>query len=98
MSTGLEIINPAAKVSGGEPGSGVSPKRIETPEGLRIGLLDNGMPHAGEFLTHIGESFGNRHRTTFLMRRKSYTARSAGAELLDEIASNCDVVITGFGV
>jgi hypothetical protein len=98
MSTGLEIINPAAKVSGGEPGSGVSSKRIETPEGLRIGLLDNGMPHAGEFLNHIGESFEKRYRATLLMRRKSYTARSAGAELLDEIASKCDVVITGFGV
>jgi hypothetical protein len=32
------------------------------------------------------------------MRRKSYTARSAGGELLDEIAENCDAAITGFGV
>ena len=98
MSTGLEIINPTAKVSGGDPGSDVFTKRIETPEGLRIGLLDNGMPHAGEFLNHMGEAFEKRYGTTLLMRQKSYTARSAGAELLDEIASKCDVVITGFGV
>ena len=98
MSTGLEIVNPTAKVSGGDSGGDVSVKQVESPEGLRIGLLDNGMPHAGEFLNHMGESFEKRYRATLVTRRKSYTARSAGTELLDELASKCDVAITGFGV
>jgi hypothetical protein len=98
MGTGFEILNPTAKVTGGDAGSGSSIKRIESPKGLRIGLLDNGMPHAGDFLGHLGASFEKRHQAVLLTRRKGYTARSAEIELLDEIASQCDVAVTGFGV
>lgn len=98
MSTGLEIVNPTAKVTSGDSISGTSIKRIDSPHGLRIGLLDNGMPHAGDFLNHLGASLQQRHQVVLLTRRKGYTARSAEIELLDEIASQCDVAVTGFGV
>jgi hypothetical protein len=98
MSGGFEIINPVAQVPLGNEGEGVSLKRVDGVEGLRVGLLDNGMPHADNFLHHIGHTFEERYKTSLLMRRKPYTARSAGNELLDEIAANCDVAITGFGV
>ena len=65
---------------------------------MRIGLLDNGMPHAGEFLSHLGAAFEKHYQTPLLSRRKGYTARSAELEILDEIASQCDVAVTGFGV
>ena len=98
MSTGLEIINPIAKVSGADADAGVKRTRIESAKGLRIGLLDNGMPHAGDFLGHLGRSFEERYDAVLLTRRKGFTARSAEVELLDEIASTCDAVVTGFGV
>ena len=98
MSSGFEIINPVAQVLAENEGEEASRGRVDSPEGLRIGLLDNGMPHADDFLNHMGHAFEERYKTSILMRHKSYTARSAGGELLDEIAANCDVAITGFGV
>lgn len=94
---GIEIINPIAAVSD-EDESPSGGKKIETLEGIRIGLLDNNMPHAGDFLGHVGESFSKKYGAKLLARKKGWTARSAGRELLDEIASNCDVAVTGFGV
>lgn len=98
MTQGIELINPVAQVATSADGHGSSVKRLEKVEGLRVGLLDNGMPHADAFLHHIGQAFEERYGTTTVMRRKAYTARSAGAELLDEIATSCEAVITGFGV
>lgn len=98
MSAGFEIVNPTARVSGGEAGSGAAAKRVTTLQGLRVGLLDNGMPHAGEFLSHLGAAFERRYHTPLVTRRKGYTARSAEPQIIDEIVKNCDVVVTGFGV
>jgi len=98
MSAGLEIVNPTAYVSGGETAGVASAKRITSLQGLRVGLLDNGMPHAGDFLAHLGAAFGKHYQTQLLTRRKSYTARSAEPQIIEEIVKNCDVVVTGFGV
>lgn len=97
MSAGFEIINPVARVSGGEAASGAA-KRVGSIQGLRIGLLDNGMPHAADFLNHLGAALDQRFKTPILVRRKGYTARSAEPEILEEIVKNCDLVVTGFGV
>ena len=56
------------------------------------------MPHAGDFLNHVGEAFAERHDAKLLVRKKGWAAQGAGQETLDEIASNCDVAVTGFGV
>jgi hypothetical protein len=97
MTAGFEIINPTARVA--DAGAGTAQvKRVDSADGLRIGILDNGMPHAGEFLGHLGKALEHEHKAVVLTRRKAYTARSAEVELLDEIAANCDVAVTGFGV
>jgi hypothetical protein len=98
MSAGFEIVNPTARVSGGGSAGGLTLKRISKVEGLRVGLLDNGMPHAGDFLSHLGAAFERRYKTPILTRRKGYTARSAEPQIIDEIAASCDVAVTGFGV
>ncbi|MYA96884.1 MAG: hypothetical protein F4X91_10810 [Nitrospinae bacterium] len=92
----IEIINPVAAVAeeeGSREGAAVSGL-----DGLRIALLDNSMPHAGEFLDHVGEAFAERHGAKLLVRKKGWAAQGAGQETLDEIASSCDVAVTGFGV
>lgn len=98
MAAGLEIVNPTAKVSSASESAAASAKRIDAIEKLRIGLLDNGMPHASDFLGHLGAAFEQRFKAVLLPRRKNYTARSAEVALLDEIAAQCDVAVTGFGV
>ena len=92
----IEIINPIAAVAEEEgAGSGAA---VTGLDGLRIALLDNSMPHAGEFLSHVGEAFAERHDAKLLVHKKGWAAQGAGQETLDEIASNCDVAVTGFGV
>lgn len=92
----IEIINPIAAVADDE-GSG-SGAAVTGLDGLRIALLDNNMPHAGDFLNHVGEAFTERHGAKLLVHKKGWAAQGAGQETLDEIASNCDVAVTGFGV
>ena len=92
----IEIINPIAAVAQDDgPTEGAA---VEGLDGLRIALLDNNMPHAGDFLSHVGEVFAERHDAKLLVRKKGWAAQGAGQETLDEIASNCDVAVTGFGV
>ena len=98
MSAGFDIINPAARVSSGDSAGKTTGKSIQSAQGLRVGLLDNGMPHAGDFLRHLGTAFSERYQTPLLTRRKGQTALAAEREILDEIARNCDVAVTGFGV
>lgn len=92
----IEIINPVAAVA--EEESSREGAAVSGLDGLRIALLDNSMPHAGEFLDHVGEAFAERHGAKLLVRKKGWAAQGAGQETLDEIASNCDVAVTGFGV
>jgi len=98
MTIGLEIINPTAQVSGGGSAAKAAGKSFASPEGLRVGLLDNGMPHASDFLSHLGAAFSKRYKTALLTRRKGQTALGAEREILEEIVKNCDVAVTGFGV
>ena len=98
MSAAFEIVNPTARVSGGGAAGEPALKRVASVEGLRVGLLDNGMPHAGDFLAHLGAAFERRYKTPLLTRRKAYTARGAEPAIIDEIAKTCDVAVTGFGV
>jgi len=92
----IEIINPVAAVAE-EEGASVG-AAVTGLDGLRIALLDNCMPHAGDFLNHVGEAFAERHGAKLLVRKKGWAAQGAGQETLDEIASSCDVAVTGFGV
>lgn len=98
MSAGFEIINPAARVASGNAPGALPTKRVTSARGLRVGLLDNGMPHAGDFLAHLGAAFEKHHQTPLLARRKGHTALGAEREILEEIANSCDAVVTGFGV
>jgi hypothetical protein len=92
----MEIVNPVARVSEGEKAA--AGKSVASLEGLTVGLLDNGMPHAGDFLNHVGEALSKRYGAKLLLRKKAFTARSAGKEMLDEFAGSCQVAVTGFGI
>jgi len=92
----MEIVNPVARVSEGEKAA--SGKGVASLQGLTVGLLDNGMPHAGDFLSHVGEALSERYGAKLFVRKKGFTARSAGKDMLDEIAGSCQVAVTGFGI
>lgn len=93
----IEIVNPVAGISEGENETSQT-KGIDTLDNLRVGLLDNHMPHAGEFLQHIGEALSDKCQASVTHWQKTYSAQSAGTEMLDEVAEASDAVVTGFGV
>ena len=93
----IEIVNPVAAISEGENQASQT-KSIDSLDNLRIGLLDNHMPHAGDFLQHMGEALSKKCQASISHWQKTYSAQSAGTEMLDEIAEASDAVVTGFGV
>ncbi|GAA2353144.1 UGSC family (seleno)protein [Saccharopolyspora halophila] len=67
--------------------------------GARIGLLENTKQNAELLLTEVGRLLTERHGAAgvVLLRTKRAFAQPAPAELIEEYANSCDVVITGVG-
>jgi hypothetical protein len=72
--------------------------RLEDLANKRIGLLDNSKTNAAALLAHVGEALLQRHGAARLLARtKLIYSRIAAPELIDELATNCDAVLTAIG-
>jgi hypothetical protein len=58
--------------------------------GKRVGLLANGKPNSKEFLTALGA-------VPLMLLGKPSSSRVAPADTLDQLAAQCDVVVTAVG-
>jgi hypothetical protein len=88
----VEIVNPL-----GVPRKQVSklaPRRYDSLEGRRIGLLDNNKPNADTFLQIIGELLRARHADIQLVAKRKMTRMESDG--LAQLAGDCDVVINAF--
>jgi hypothetical protein len=66
--------------------------------GKRIGFLDNGTERADEVLAVIEELLSERFEyAAVLRRRKPCCTEGAPPELIEELAEQCDLVVTGVG-
>ena len=66
--------------------------------GKRIGLIENTKVNAAEFLKRIGERLVKEHGAeTYKVYRKKHASTPAHEGLIDEIKSECDIVISGIG-
>jgi hypothetical protein len=66
--------------------------------GARVGLLVNTKQNAGLFLEEVGRLLVERHGAAgVLARTKVNFAQPAPDDLLKELTTECDVVITGIG-
>jgi hypothetical protein len=66
--------------------------------GKRVGLLANGKPNSKEFLTALGALLRERHGAVpLVMMGKPSASRVAPADTLDQLAAQCDVVVTAVG-
>ena len=66
--------------------------------GQRVGLLANGKPNSKEFLTVLGGLLRERHGAVPLMLvGKPSSSRVAPADTLDQLAAQCDLVVTAVG-
>jgi hypothetical protein len=87
-------------------GAAQAPSRSELtlaprPDSLRdvkLGLLENGKQNAGLFLEQLADVLKERYGVTPIpLRRKELFTAPAPPELVEEMGSECDVVVTGIG-
>ncbi|HLS48534.1 MAG TPA: UGSC family (seleno)protein, partial [Actinomycetaceae bacterium] len=66
--------------------------------GVRLGLLDNTKVNATQLLGEIGDLLVERHGVGEVKRyTKDYFGTPVKQELLEQIAQECDVVVTAVG-
>ena len=75
----------------------LTPRVLEL-SGRRIGFLDNSKERAEEILAVIEELLTARFEyTAILRRRKRLYTTNAPRELIEEIAEQCDLLVTAVG-
>jgi hypothetical protein len=88
----IEIVNPTApRVS---KRTTLAPRKYRSLRHKRIGLLDNNKPNADKFLAHVGDLLKQRYDGVEIIPRRKMTR--TGADFLEELADECDVVINAF--
>jgi hypothetical protein len=87
----LEVLNPRGEIEP-PPVSGISP-RIQSMEGKKIGLYDNGKAGFAEFLNEIEKLLKERYPTITVMRYNG--AFDIGDNLARKVASEVDAFIYG---
>ena len=72
--------------------------RISSPQGLRLGVLDNTKWNANKLLRALRGELESAHglKPTGYYRKESFS-RFAAPGLLDEIKKNADLVVTAIG-
>jgi hypothetical protein len=76
-------------------------ERAERPpslQGKTVGFLDNSKRNSDKVLLYLDELLRERHGiAASVHRRKPTSSRVAPAEILEEMARECDVVVPGIG-
>ncbi len=91
----LVLINPQNEASVAE--SSLAP-RLSGLQGKRLGLLDNSKSKAGKMLDAVAAILHAQYGFTDIVRcRKPSASKPAAPEMIDELASTCDLVVAGVG-
>lgn len=72
-------------------------QRPDSFHGKRLGLIDNGKHNGRELVEAVFTLLEDELRPGEIVRRQVPTTRPADAELLDELARQCDFVIEAVG-
>ena len=72
--------------------------RPDTLRGKVLGILDNSKPNAGKILEILAKTLTEMFSLSdVVIQRKLIPSRGAPDEILDEMARQCDFIITGVG-
>ena len=95
MTTMLEVYDPTVEPL---PAHGVVARRPKTLNGTVIGLLGNGKPNADLLLDMVHDVLADQFEfKTVVTRNKGNASRPCPTDIVEELAHQCDVVITGNG-
>ena len=94
-ATMVEVLDPTVAPI---PSSAVRAPRPDTLDGKTVGLLANGKPNADELLELVQEVLSDRYEfKEVVARNKGNASRPCPKDLLEEMAEECDIVITSTG-
>ena len=98
----LETTKPALVIldptSSPLPANAQLAKRPVTLDGKVLGLLDNHKPNAARLLDEIQELLSQNHEFAGVVRRyKLDVSRPCPEETVEELAAQCDLLITAIG-
>lgn len=89
------IVNPEGKT---KPKANPIAKRIDSLEGIHLGVLDDNLPHADQFLDEVITLLKEKHNFSSV---KKYTKDDLSLPAADwkkeELHSECDAVLVGVG-
>jgi hypothetical protein len=75
----------------------LAPRRADLA-GARVGILDNSKEKADEILRRLEERLRERFAVgPVVWRRKAFYTKQAPAAFIEDLASQCDVVISAVG-
>lgn len=91
----LTVLDPTAEA--GVERIPLAPRRADLA-GVRVGFLDNSKERAEEILRRIEERLRERFALgPVVWRRKEFYTKAAPLALIEDLARQCDVVISGVG-
>ena len=94
-TTRLEVLDPTVEPI---PAHAVVAPRPETLDGAVLGLLANGKRNADVLLGMIHEILADRYEfRRVIARAKGDASRPCPEGMVEELAAQCDVVVTGAG-
>jgi hypothetical protein len=91
----MQILNPTAP-----PPQALADLRrsLDSLSGKTIGFIDNAKPNFHLLVDDIAELLVKRHGVSAVVKRaKRGASMPASPEVIDELARECDLVITGSG-
>lgn len=95
IATRLEVLDPTTAPI---PVSAVIAPRPETLNGTVIGLLANGKLNSEPLLEYVQEILADRFEfKAVVTRNKGNASRPCPTNIMEEMASQCDLVITASG-
>ncbi|MCC7485392.1 MAG: hypothetical protein IT529_10445 [Burkholderiales bacterium] len=96
MAGTVQLYDPTAP-SGNVPGVS-EPKRLAGLKGAVVGFIDNAKPNFNHLVDDLADLLKSRYGVAAVVKRRKRSASvPAPEELIREITSQCDLVITGSG-
>jgi hypothetical protein len=91
----IQIYDPTTEVSGRRLAFAQRPKTLK---GVRVGLVDNTKHNTDQLLLRIAALLERDHGAkAHVIRRKKSAGAAPHAEIVEELKSNCDVIVAGVG-
>ncbi len=94
-ATKLAVLDPTVQPI---PAHAVVAERPTTLDGLVVGLLANGKPNSVELLDAVSDVLADSYQfRKVVVRNKGNASRPCPAPIIEEMAQECDVIITASG-